>query len=209
MRAQPFEQVVGTRLLQGTLSGIRAHGGREGPLRIALRPEGRHGGHALRHGLDWLLASLHDLPLYEVFSTRQGADPRLVVREPMKDKAQVVASLLALLALREGALRVPLPFLPKSGFVYAQALREALDGAAGGTDIDALRAAAMDKARDEWCGDEERRRAEAGPDTQLALRGRDPFVDADADSRRRFQRIAEELFGAFSQERAFDAERLR
>ena len=66
----------------------------------------------------------------------------------------------------------------------------------------------MDKAGKRWCGDENGGVGEAGADTRLALRGRDPFVDGDAASRTRFQAIASELFGAFAAERPLVAEAL-
>ena len=207
-RAQPVAHAVGGRLLQGALDGVRPHAGREGVLRVALRPDGRHGGQALRHGLDWLLASLHGLPLYEVYSEKKGEEPRLCVREPLSPDA-ASASLAALLWLREDALRAPLPFLPKSGLAYAQALRQGIDD---GKDVDETVAAALEKARKCWCGDDNNP-GEAGPDARLALRGRDPFPDdsgsQDAAARVRFARIAGELFGAFLAERALDAEALR
>ena len=129
------------------------------------------------------------------------------MRDPLP-ASEAIASLAALLQLREDALRAPLPFLPKSGLAYAQALRNDL---ARGTEPAAAAATALEKARKCWCGDDTTP-GEAGADTRLALRGQDPFADdgrVDDDARARFQRIAGELFGAFLQKRAVDAEALR
>ena len=152
-----------------------------------------------------LPASLHGLPSFEIFAS--GGGVCLVVREPLRDRAGILASLQALVMLREDALRAPLPFLPKSGFEYVQALEAARAKAGAGAE-DVLREAAMDKAGKRWCGDENGGVGEAGADTRLALRGRDPFVDGDAASRTRFQAIASELFGAFAAERPLVAEAL-
>jgi len=206
-QSRPVEQAAGDRLLQGVLKDIQ----RGGVLRVALRPEGRHGGQALRHGLDWVLASLHDMPLYEIAAVAKDTAPVLRRREPLS-REDAITSLQALVALREEALQSPLPFLPRSGFVYFENLRASLAKAqekAAAVDVEALQRAAMEKASTEWCGDEERKRADAGPATQLALRGRDPFVDGDADNCRRFARIAEALFGAFESERVLRMEDLR
>ncbi|HJW46490.1 MAG TPA: exodeoxyribonuclease V subunit gamma [Lysobacter sp.] len=178
-QSRSIEQAVGPRLLQGVLPGVQ----RGGVLRVALRPEGRHGGQALRHGLDWLLASLHELPLYEIASVDEKSGPALRTHPPLS-RNDAIASLQALVALREEALQVPLPFLPRSGFTYYRRLQD--KGAE----------AALEKAGEEWRGSD-RQRGDAGAATLLALRGRDPFFDDDRHQRERFTRIATALFGAF------------
>jgi exodeoxyribonuclease V gamma subunit len=178
-QSRPIEHAAGPCLLQGVLSGVQ----RGGVLRVALRPEGRHGGQALRHGLDWLLASLHDLPLYEIASSDDRSDPALRTHAPLP-RVDAITSLQALVTLREEALQAPLPFLPRSGFTYFCRLQDR------GHD------AALEKAAEQWCGSD-RQRGDAGADTLLALRGRDPFIDGDRTQRERFARIAVALFGAF------------
>ena len=189
-QSRPIEQAAGARLLQGTLSGLQ----RGGVLRVALRPEGRHGGQALRHGLDWLLASLHELPLYEIASVDNKSGPALRTHLPLS-RVDAITSLQALVALREEALQSPLPFLPRSGFTYFRRLQDR------GHD------AALEKAAEQWCGSE-RQRGDAGADTLLALRGRDPFIDGDRAQRERFARIAAALFGAFENDAPLRSEEL-
>ncbi|HEY0503735.1 MAG TPA: hypothetical protein VGD42_09595, partial [Lysobacter sp.] len=164
-------------------------------LRVALRPEGRHGGQVLRHGLDWLLGSLHALPLYEIAAVAAGSDPVLREHPPLSSE-RAVTSLQALVALREEALQQPLPFLPRTGFTYFSKQREKGE------------AAALEKAAEEWRGSD-RQRGDAGPATRLALRGRDPFFDHDPGQRDRFVRIATALFGAFEDDAPLHAEALR
>ena len=208
----PLAQVAGERLLQGTLGGIQRPASQDaGVLRVALRPEGRHGGQALRHGLDWLLASLHGLPLLELAAANKDEAPVLRRRAPLS-REDAIASLQALVELREQALQSPLPFLPRSGFVHFQQLDAGQAKArqkGEAADIEALRRMALERACAEWCGDAQRKRADAGPATRLALRGRDPFIDGDAPNRARFARIAEALFGAFEHGRVLRAEALR
>jgi exodeoxyribonuclease V gamma subunit len=189
-QSRPIEQAAGPRLLQGVLPGLQ----RGGVLRVALRPEGRHGGQALRHGLDWLLASLHDLPLYEIASLDDKSDPALRTHPPLS-REDAITSLQALVALREDALQAPLPFLPRSGFTYFRRL------------LDKGHDAALEKAAEEWCGSD-RQRGDAGAATLLALRGRDPFIDGDRAQRERFARIAAALFGAFENDAPLRGEEL-
>jgi exodeoxyribonuclease V gamma subunit len=194
--SRAVEQAAGPRLLQGVLRGIQSRpNSNAGVLRVALRPEGRHGGQVLRHGLDWLLASLHGLPLYEIAAASDGSDP--VLREhPPLPREQAIESLQALVSLREEALQQPLPFLPRTGFTYFSKQRERGE------------AFALEKAAEEWCGSD-RQRGDAGPATRLALRGRDPFIDDDSGQRDRFMRIAVALFGAFEADAPLHAEALR
>ncbi|MCI4568049.1 exodeoxyribonuclease V subunit gamma [Lysobacter sp. CFH 32150] len=178
-QSRSIEQAAGPRILQGMLPGVQ----RGGVLRVALRPEGRHGGQALRHGLDWLLGSLHELPLYEIASVDEKGDPVLNTHPPLSREG-AISSLQALVALRDEALQVPLPFLPRTGFTYFRRLLEKGEESA------------LEKAAEEWRGND-RQRGDAGPATRLALRGRDPFIDNDSAQRDRFARIATALFGAF------------
>jgi exodeoxyribonuclease V gamma subunit len=189
-----LDQPLGMRVLRGALVGVHDGGqGSDSPrlLRVALRAQGRHGGHVLRHGLDWLAASLLQLPVYELCRESQDAPPRLCRREPAEaDRAR--AALASLAALHEYALTEPLPFLPKSGYAFY---------AASG-DPRGLRDAART-----WCGDEFNRiGAERSIATRMALRGRDPFVDGDDAALDRFQRIAHAVFAAVENAEPFAPE---
>ncbi|TKR30183.1 exodeoxyribonuclease V subunit gamma [Luteimonas gilva] len=188
---KPIEIAAGSRLLQGALRDVQ----NGGALRVALRPEGRHGGHALRHGLDRWLASLHGLPLYEIAAANEKTAPTLRTHPPLP-RAQAIANLEALVALRESALAAPLPFLPKPGYVYFAALAE--KGADG----------ARQEAKKAWSGSD-RTFAEAGATTRLALRGRDPFFDDDAAQRERFARLSVALFSALDGDAPLAVEALR
>jgi exodeoxyribonuclease V gamma subunit len=186
------DEPVAGRVLRGALAGV--HGATESRLlRVALRAKGRHGNLVLRHGLDWLVASLLQLPVYELYREKEGEAPRLVPRV-LATRDQARAALASLISLHEQALREPLPFLPKSGHAYH----------AAGDETRGLRAAAQ-----QWRGDERNHvGAERSPATQMALRGRDPFVDDDARSRARFQEIARAVFAAVERAEPFALEDL-
>ena len=66
----------------------------------------------------------------------------------------------------------------------------------------------MRDAAQQWCGDD-RTHPERSVATQMALRGRDPFVDGDMASRERFARIARAVFGAVERGEAFALESLQ
>lgn len=185
------EAAAGSRLLQGTLRGLQ----NGGALRIALRPEGRHGGHALRHGIDRWLASLHGMPLYEIAAANENATPALRTHAPLP-REQATANLAALVELRESALRSPLPFLPKPGYAYFAALNEK------GPET------ALQEARKAWMGGGGAF-AEAGATTRLALRGRDPFFDDDIGQCERFVALSTALFSALDGDAPLTAEALR
>ena len=171
----------------------------QGLLRVALRPQGRHGGHALRHGLDWLAASLQGFGLHELSADQTDAAPDIRYRPPLPEAA-ARATLSALLALRERALRSPLPFLPKSGHAW-------WSGAAKGADDAPERA--MELASKQWCGDDLGYiHGEAGAATRLALRGRDPFLDGDDDARDAFQWLSQRIFDAVEHGTPFDPQAL-
>lgn len=198
--ALPFELALdGGRMLSGSLQGVHARG----VLRAALNPNGRHGGHALRHGLDWLVASLLARPLYELAAAKKGALPTLSMRAalPAPDARDALG---ALWRLHERALRQPLCFLPKSAHVWWRTLADVADPDA------ALQDKALDDAGKTWTGgsDDFGGPGEAGAATAIALRGRDPFVDDDADARDAFVHTAYAVFAALEQGRAFDPEAL-
>jgi exodeoxyribonuclease V gamma subunit len=176
--------------LIGALGQVYPHG----VFRAALNAGGRHGGHALRHGLDWLVASAMGLPLYELFMEKKDAPPQIKLREPLASTALASQVLSTLLATRQNALQSPLCFLPKSGYAW---WKQAQDDAGK----------ALEVAQKAWAGSEG---AFGGPGearaaTLIALRGRDPFLDGDLDSRDAFELLSHLLFSALERGENFDA----
>ncbi|UHQ20483.1 exodeoxyribonuclease V subunit gamma [Lysobacter sp. KIS68-7] len=172
-------------VLRGTLDGVH----RDRVLRVVLRPDGVHGGHAIRHGLDRLCASLLGLPMYELAKPSKDDAPEFNILKPLTEK-RAIAALDSLFAWHDAALRAPQVFLPKSAHDYVQVLAEK----------DAV--AALRAARQTWTGDRygQTERAEATAATHVALRGRDPFIDEDVESQLRFARLAEAVFRALGQD---------
>jgi exodeoxyribonuclease V gamma subunit len=180
-------------MLTGALDRVHPQGVHpKGVFRAVLNPNGRHGGHAVRHGLDWLVASAHGLPLYELSAEKKGATPRILVRAPLPpDDAR--RALSSLQALRGYGMARPLCFLPKSGHAWwltaqidpGKALAEAQKVWGGGDD--------------DFGGPGEARAA-----TLMALRGRDPFLDGDADSLDAFELLSHLIFSAVERGEAFD-----
>ncbi|MFX5157765.1 hypothetical protein ABTC76_20360, partial [Acinetobacter baumannii] len=74
--------------------------------------------------------------------------------------------------------------------------------AAGGDDAEAL-----ERAANEWRG-RDGSEGEADTATRLALRGRDPFRDGDAQACAHLLRLARAVFGALEHGTPFDAEAL-
>ncbi len=197
-RRMAIDEPVGAHVLRGVLDGVHDTGVQDARapslLRVALRAKGRHGHLVLRHGLDWLVASLRQLPMHELYKEDENDQPRLVLREPVSPD-QARAALGSLIALHEQAFVEPLPFLPRSGHAFV----------AAGDDLRGLRAAGQ-----QWCGDDNNRSgAERSVATQMALRGRDPFVDGDVTSRAHFTKIARAVFGAVERGEAFALESLQ
>ena len=189
----PIVIACGTRDLRGALDNVH----RQGVLRVVLNASGLHGNHVVRHGLDWLCASAMGLPLHELVVPARDEPPELT-RRNLLEPAHARTILASLLALHDAALRAPLPFLPRSGFSYVQALVEK-------TPESALKA-----ARDCWAGsDWQSDRAEVSPATLMALRGRDPFLDGDVDTQVRFALLSTALFDALAGKSSLDLEVLR
>ena len=193
---QPLDEPLGTRRLRGKLEGVHP-GASPRVLRFVLRAKGRHGGHALRHGLDWLAASLLRLPVFELYKDKEDAPPLLRPRD-LVEPEQARAALESLVALHERALAEPLPFLPKSGYAFHAAEKTGKSGLAAAEAV--------------WSGKSfnprgaDRSNPERSIATQMALRGRDPFVDGDAESRARFAQIARAVFAAVEEATAFAPE---
>ena len=170
--------------LEVPIDGLRLHGrltdvwSRDKGI-ARLRFGAPNGPSSIRHGLDWLLATAAgmELPFVEFHEIKDaGIGPHL--RAPLSRDAAMEA-LRALLTLRDEGLRRPLPFAPYSGWELFSA-----DKPERG----------LHKAANKWRGGE-RQWAEGDSDAlRLALRGRDPF--GDADSLREFARIVGVVFGA-------------
>jgi exodeoxyribonuclease V gamma subunit len=189
----PIAIACGTRTLRGALDNVHP----QGTLRVVLNTSGLHGNHVVRHGLDWLCASALEMPLHELVVPAKDEPPTLTPRD-LLEPARAKAILASLLALRDAALRAPLPFLPRSGFSYVQAL------------ADKPPEAALKAARDCWAGsDWQSDRAEASPATLVALRGRDPFLDGDVDAQVRFVLLSTAVFDALAGKAPLDLEELR
>ena len=169
-------------------------------LRVVLNAGGVQGHHAIRHRLDALAASLVGRTVYELAVPAKGQAPVLQPL-PAPDAEEAAALLASLAAVRPQAVRTPLVFLPKSAYAY---VRELGDGEGDGD-----RDAAFKDARAIWMGSErDAERAEATPATRIALRGRDPFFDEDADARERFGRLAAAVFATLDDGVPFDADAL-
>ena len=121
------------------------------------------------------------MPFVEFHETKdRGIGPH--VRDAIS-RADAIDALRTLLALRDEGLRRPLPFAPYSAWELFSRDEDVARG---------LREAAK-----KWRGSGNGGWAEGDGETlQLALRGRDPFVDGDA--MREFARIAGIVFGATS-----------
>jgi exodeoxyribonuclease V gamma subunit len=169
----PFElEVDGTRLL-GRLDELYPSG------LARLRFDTLHGPAQIAHGLDWLvLSALGDArPLAQFAQASDGPGPHLRAALP---PPRARAALAALLRLRDYGLRMPLPFLPRAGWLWYEAAMQDKDGWA--------------KAEAQWHGGP-RHWGEGGqPGVRLALRGRDPFADAELGEQ--FRGIARLVFDA-------------
>jgi len=174
------------RAFELDIDGVRLYGHldrlhRNGALRIRLNE--LHGPAQIAHGLDWLvLSALEDpRPLAQLASFDGEADVRM--RAPISPQ-HARDALAALLALRREGLREPLPIQARSAWLWYSAPR-------GDDNADA---AAWKAAREQWFGAEKKWGEVDSAAVQLALRGRDPFLD-DADGAR-FRALATRLFDA-------------
>ncbi|WP_345294004.1 exodeoxyribonuclease V subunit gamma [Luteimonas vadosa] len=140
-----------------------------------------NGPSTIRNGLDWLLlaATGSEVPFVEFHEHEEdgvGAYPRRVL-----PREAAIESLRQLLALRSEGLRRPLPFAPYSAWELHRA---------------ATTERGLEAAAKKWRGSGYGKGwAEGDADAlRLALRGRDPF--ADADTQREFARLTGIVFGA-------------
>ena len=176
--ALPFELELGATRLSGRLDDVYPGG------LARLRFDRLHGPSQIAHGLDWLvLSALGDRrPLAQFADTADGPGPHL---RGALAPAEAKAALAALLRLRDYGLRMPLPFLPRAGWLWYEAAAQDPDGRGHG---------GWNKAQAQWQGSA-RSWGEASPaGVRLALRGRDPFLDADSGEQ--FREIARLVFDA-------------
>jgi exodeoxyribonuclease V gamma subunit len=175
---------AGSRAFELDLGGARLHGRigdlyRKGLARFRFDP--LHGPSQISHGLDWLVlcALGEDIPLAQFVGT---TEPLPLRREPVgADVAQ--AALRTLLALRQQGLREPLPFGARAGWAWFAAVNDHGDNDDKG----------WSAASKQWRSDHGWSEG-ATASAQLALRGRDPFVDPMLGQR--FRAIARTVFDA-------------
>jgi exodeoxyribonuclease V gamma subunit len=163
------------------IDGLRLHGRlddvtTQGIARVRFGAP--NGASSIRNGLEWLLASAAgvDMPFVE-FHDDQDHGIDAYPRASLSREAAIDA-LRQLLALRAEGLRRPLPFAPYSAWELFAA-----DNAGQG----------VREAAKRWRGSERSWAEGDGDALRLALRGRDPF--ADADTLREFARLAGSVFG--------------
>jgi exodeoxyribonuclease V gamma subunit len=161
---------LGATRLRGRLPNVHAHG------LPRLRFDEANGPMHIAHGLDWLVASALGRATPLVQFLREDGRAAMIERAPIAPE-RARETLSRLLALREDGLRSPLPFGAYAGWAFY----------AGGDER------GWAAARQKWAPD--RGFAEGlQPAVRLALRGRDPFVDADAGEQ--FRALAQRVFDA-------------
>jgi exodeoxyribonuclease V gamma subunit len=151
---------------------------------LQLRIGRAHGRANLALGLDALLwsAAGETRPLHRLVT---GETPGIDIVAPLPGNA-ARAALADLLSIYRQSLGEPLPFMPKSGFAYAQSFaRHGDDGKAW---------AAAEK---EWIGRDGHGEGD-DPDVRLALRGRDPFAAPDGDDAQAFRRLSLAMFATMT-----------
>lgn len=169
-----------SRQVELDLDGVRLHGRIDGLHRSGLarfRFDTLHGPSQISHGLDWLLLSAlgERQPLAQFVHTQQGL--ACLLRQPV-DADIARAALRTLLALRQQGLCEPLPFGARAGWAWFEA----------------------DDKKKGWIAAGNKWRSERSwsegdtPSARLALRGRDPFVDAASGAR--FRDVARTVFDA-------------
>lgn len=179
---QPGTRMPETRAFEIDLDGVCLHGSLDAIYRGGLarfRFGALHGPAQIVHGLDWLaLSALGDTRPLAQFADVDGT-PGPHLREPIAlDRARI--ALRALLVLREHGLRTPLPFLPRAGWLWYDAHAHGRNG--------------WDKAESQWHGSDRGWGEATTPAARLALRGRDPFADAQLGEE--FRHVAGIVFGA-------------
>ena len=179
---RPEARLSESRAFELDLDGVRLHGRVDELYRGGLarfRFDTLHGPAQIAHGLDWLVLSALGDPRPLVQFAGTASEPGPHARAPIAaDRAH--AALRSLLSLRNDGLREPLPFLPRAGWLWYDAQANGKDG--------------WDKANEQWHGGERGWGEATTPAARLALRGRDPFADAQLGER--FREIARSVFDA-------------
>ncbi len=168
---------LGEIVLHGTLGDAYPHG--LARLRIGMP----NGPSAIRDGLHWLLASAVGigLPLVQFHEEGKGGfGPH--VRDALEPE-HARAVLRHLLALRDTALREPLPFASYSGWEFFTAAPDWEKG--------------FKEAAKKWHGSERSWSEGDGDAVRLALRGRDPF--GDVATRVQFANLSMAIYAAVTQ----------
>ncbi|HEV8695538.1 MAG TPA: exodeoxyribonuclease V subunit gamma, partial [Lysobacter sp.] len=171
------------------LDGVRLQGRVEDAYPNGLarfRFDELHGPAQIAHGLDWLVlsASGDARPLAQFAASRTGVGPHL---RPPVTPTQARAALHSLLTLRAWGLCDPLPFLPRAGWHWYDAVAHGKDG--------------WGKAEAQWHGGRSWGEGTTAS-ARLALRGRDPFADAELGES--FRHIATQVFDAVVHGRSED-----
>jgi exodeoxyribonuclease V gamma subunit len=180
------------RVFEIDLGGVRLHGALDALYRGGMarfRFGALHGPAQIAHGLDWLVSSaLGDAsPLVQFADIDHKPGPHL--RAAIAPERARIA-LHALLLLRERGMRTPLPFLPRAGWIWYDAVTEGNNGRGK----DGRGNDGWSKADAQWHGSDRGWGEATTPAASLALRGRDPFADAQLGEG--FRRIAGIVFDA-------------
>ncbi|MCA1713969.1 MAG: exodeoxyribonuclease V subunit gamma, partial [Gammaproteobacteria bacterium] len=173
------------------LGGVRLHGRIDQLYRNGLarfRFDRLHGPSQINHGLDWLvLCALDEGRTLAQFCHLDG-EP-MPLRRPPVAVAPARAALQALLRLRAWGLREPLPFGPRAGWTWY----EGHCRLEAGEKPRANSKTPWQRAHEAWHPEKGYGEGTTAS-TLLALRGRDPFEDADLGEQLR--EIAGIVFGA-------------
>lgn len=187
---------AGHRPFELDIDGLRLHGQLDQMYDAGLarfRFDTLHGPAQIAHGLDWLvLSALGDRrPLVQFAQTSAGKSAGCGphIRGAI-DPGQARSALQGLLTLRSWGLRDPLPFLPRAGWAWYDAV---INGTAGNRGKDG-----WSKAEQQWRGGDRAWGEATTPAARLALRGGDPFGSsaADAELGEAFRDIARIVFDA-------------
>lgn len=177
----PVDLTLDGRHLRGSLGDAYP----QGLARVRLGAW--HGRYVLDQALDRLLLSALGDPRPLVRFLR-GAEPDV---QPPFERERALAGLRRLLAIYDEAQETPLPFAPRAGYEWFVHRDQP--------------ARAWSEAAKAW-RDREAHGEGDDPWVRLALRGNDPFDDADGESARRFRALSERIFGALLSEPATEAD---
>lgn len=175
-QTRPFELDLDGHRISGAFAPVHAAG------LLQMHVGQAHGRNRLALDLDWLLWSAlgERQPVHRLWL---GEECRSEVLPPAPVE-HARERLRQCLHLCHRAGREALPLMPKSAWAYVESLAKHGD-----------EARAWQQAESQW-----RRRGSFGegddPDVRLALRGQDPFADAQSAAAQEFRALARQLFGA-------------